>query len=180
MSYSKGIGGSGGCRCYRWVVGGAVAAGRLVAEGQEGMARGGMQQPRWVDAAATTGRAGGRRAGMAGAGIEGAPAGAMRAVERQQVGGEGLPCPRSGGSSSYSKGIGGSGSCRCYRWDVSRGQQQQGGWWRTGGGGTDEGMQQPRWVEAAATAATEGWQWRGRRGWGKGGTGSSNNREGWW
>ena len=45
-----------------------------------------------------------RGAGVAGAGIEEAPAGGMLAVERQQVVGEHHPCPRVGAEEQQQKG----------------------------------------------------------------------------
>ena len=61
----------------------------------------------------SNGEAGGGEAGGVGAGIEWASAGEMLVVERQQVVGEGLSCPRAGGRGSNSRKADGSGGNRC-------------------------------------------------------------------
>ena len=69
---------------------------------------------------------------MAGAGIEGASAGGMLVVKRQQVVEGGLSCLRAGGrSSNNSITVGGRRSCRYCR-EGAEGQQQQQRWWRRG------------------------------------------------
>ena len=64
------------------------------------------------------------RAGVAGAGIEGASAGGMLLVKRQQVVEEGLCCLRASGSNNNNKEVGGRRSCAARAIEkISRGQE---------------------------------------------------------